>query len=396
MVSEKLFSRDYVLGFFAQFAYSSVFCLLIPTIPIYLLRLGSSEVEIGVLIGALSASALIFRPLVGKALLRIPEKQFMIAGCGLYVLSSVAYLFAPPFWPMLVVRVFHGIGSAFFSTAAFTLVANITPESHRGQLLSYYFVAINIAFTLAPYFGMLIINHLNFTALFLVCTALSLCALIITLKLSKSEITPIEGASGKNQPLFSREALPPSIMAFLVNIIWGAACAFFPLYALTHGVTNPGLFFGVLALIHVLVRSLGGRIFDLYRREKVIFPSLFGYIFAMAILAFSETLPMFIVAAVIWGLGNAFLYPTLVAYALDEAGTARATAMGTFTAIADLGAGLGPVIMGIILQWTGYRTMFLTLVLTGICNLLYFCSLVEWKKGTGLLPFLARPSRKQT
>jgi MFS family permease len=216
MVSEKFFSRDYVLGFFAQFAYSSVFCLLIPTIPIYLLRLGSSEVEIGVLIGSLSASALIFRPLVGKALLRIPEKQFMIAGCGLYVLSSVAYLFAPPFWPMLVVRVFHGIGSALFSTAAFTLVANITPESHRGQLLSYYFVAINIAFTLSPYFGMLIINHLNFTVLFLVCTALSLSALIITLKPGKSE-APLRG-TGKTT-LFSREASPDH--GFFVNIIWG-------------------------------------------------------------------------------------------------------------------------------------------------------------------------------
>jgi hypothetical protein len=57
----------------------------------------------------------------------------------------------------------------------------------------------------------------------------------------------------------------------------------------------------------------------------------------MAILAFSKTLPMFILVAVIWGIGNAFLVPTLVAYTIDLAGLSRGPAMGTFTALADFG-----------------------------------------------------------
>jgi len=36
----------------------------------------------------------------------------------------------------------------------------------------------------------------------------------------------------------------------------------------------------------------------------------------MIILSYSKTLPMFILVGVIWGSGNAFLMPTLVAYAL--------------------------------------------------------------------------------
>jgi len=166
-------------------------------------------------------------------------------------------------------------------------------------------------------------------------------------------------------------------MAFMVNIIWGALTAFFPLYALSHGITNPGIFFGALAMIHVLGRSLGGKIFDLYGRERVILPCLIAYIISMSILTFSTTLYMFILVAVIWGVGNAFLYPTLVAYALDLAGSARGPAMGTFTAVADLGSGLGSVIMGIILQLTNYTTMFLSLVLIGLINLSYFHFIVN-------------------
>jgi MFS family permease len=88
-----------VLSFLAQFTFSFVFFILIPTIPIYLSRLGSTEVGIGVLIGAFSVSSLALRPFVGRALLKIPERNFMIAGAMLYAFSSIVYLIAKPFGP---------------------------------------------------------------------------------------------------------------------------------------------------------------------------------------------------------------------------------------------------------------------------------------------------------
>jgi MFS family permease len=379
METQKILTRDFVLSFFAQFAFSSVFCILIPTLPIYLSRSGTPEAEIGVLIGIFSVSSLVLRPFVGRALTKIPEKKFMTAGTLLYTFSSAAYLFAPPFWPLLMVRILQGIGFAFFSTACFTLIANISPEARRGQSLGYFYLAINFAFVLAPYFGMVIINLSNFTILFLVCTGLSLGSVLVTAKLEKRQGDPFPDPSIRNQPFLSRDALPSSIMAFMVNIIWGAVTAFFPLYALDHGVSNPGLFFGALAITHVLGRTLGGKILDMYAREKIIMPCLIAYIISMSVLTFSTTLTMFITVAVIWGIGNAFLYPTLLAHALDRAGASRGPAMGTFSAIADLGSGMGSVIMGIVLQFSDYQTMFLALVFTGLINLGYFHFFV--KKG---------------
>lgn len=390
MAMKKILSRDFVLSFFAQFTFSSVFSILIPTIPIYLSRMGAKEAEIGVLVGSLSVSSLVLRPLVGRALLKIPEKKFMIAGALFYSLSSIAYLFAPPFWPLLAVRVFQGIGLALFSTASFTLVANITPETHRGQIISYFYLSINFAFALAPYFGMLFINQFNFPfnfkVLFLVSTGLSLCCLFITLKLKKMPSVPLADLSSQKQPFLSREALPPAIIAFLITITWGALTAFFPLYALDQGVDNPGLFFAAFAITLIFVRGLGGKILDIYPREKIILPCLFNLIISMAILAFSTTLTMFILVAIIWGMGTAFLYPALVAYTIDRAGSSRGPAMGTFTALTDLGAGMGAVIMGIILQLTNYPIMFFCLALTGVINLLYFYFAVRKKTQNVLSP----------
>jgi predicted MFS family arabinose efflux permease len=93
---------------------------------------------------------------------------------------------------------------------------------------------------------------------------------------------------------------------------------------------------------------------------------------AMVILSFSTTLPMFILVAFIWGMGNAFFYPALVTDAIDRAGSSRGPAIGTYSALSDLGIGMGSVIMGIVLELTNYPVMFLCMVLTGFLNLSYF------------------------
>ena len=380
MTGPKILSRDFLLSFLAQFTFSSVFCILIPAIPIYLLRFGAKEGEIGFLIGIFSVSSLILRPFVGKALLTIPERNFMIAGTLLYILSCLAYLVAPPFWPLLIVRAVHGVGMAFFATASFTLLANMTPEAHRGRLISYYYLSFNLAFAMGPFLGMLLINRFNFTTLFLSCSGLSLCSFFLTLKLSKKESIAAEKDSFKLQSFLSRGAIPPAIIAFMLNIIWGSIAAFFPLYALNHGVTNPGIFFVFLAITLLLGRALGGRILDTYDRKKVVMLCLTIIVIGLIIFPFANSLEMFILVAVMLGTGWAFIYPILTIHVIESAGLERGPAMGTFTAIADLGAGLGPMVMGIVLEKTSYTIMFVCLIFTAVINFLYFYCAIA-KKG---------------
>jgi len=378
----KILSRDFLLTFSAQLTFSSSLFILIPTLPIYLARRGAAEAEIGILIGISSVSSLILRPFIGRALSRIPERNFMLGGALLFILCSIAYIFLPPFWPFLMIRIFQGFGVALFFTASTLFIANITPEAHRGQSLSYFFLAFNFAFALAPSFGMFLINRFNFNFLFLVCTALSLCSLFFSARLKKKEENAPEAQATEDRSFLSRKALPPAIMAFFTHIIWGALTAFFPLYALKHGMSNPGLFFAAFAVMLILGRTFGGRILDIYSREKVILPCLLTYIVATVILAFSKTTPMFILAAIIWGGGNAFAFPAFVAYAIELAGPSRGPAMGTFMALSDLGVGLGAVIMGIVLRLTSFQTMFLYLAFIGMINFIYFYFFVMKKAKT--------------
>ena len=86
MATQKILTRDFVLNFLTQFAFSFVSFILVPTIPVYLSRFEAKAGEIGFLIGILSVFSLIPRPFIGRALLRIPERKFMMAGAILYIL----------------------------------------------------------------------------------------------------------------------------------------------------------------------------------------------------------------------------------------------------------------------------------------------------------------------
>lgn len=377
---QKILTRDFILAFFAQLTFTLAIHILIPTLPIYLSRLDSRETEIGVLIGVFTVSSLVLRPFTGKMLLRTPEKKMMMTGALLFGLSSIGYLVALPFWPFFLVRVFQGMGYAFFYTASLTLIANISPEAHRGQSLSYFLLAMNISLALGPSLGMFLINRFDFRTLFLVCLGLSLGSFLINIKLGERQVAPLEDSSIASSFLISRKALPASTMGFFFFFIWGALTTFFPLYAIRHGVVNPGLFFTTIAIMLISSRVLGARISDLYSSEKIILTCLTILIAPTVMIAFSKTLSMFVLAGLIWGIGHAFFYPALVVYILDRVGSSRSLAMGTLTGMTDLGIFVGPTVMGMVIQVTSYPIMFLCLSLVAAFSLAYFLLLVRDRK----------------
>lgn len=126
--------------------------------------------------------------------------------------------------------------------------------------------------------------------------------------------------------------------------------------------------------------SLGGRILDIVTKEKVIIPCFIVIIVSIIVLTFSTTLLMSILVAIVFGTGWGFLYLSLVVYAVENSGPARGPAMGTSTALADLGTGIGPMIVGMILEWTNYPIMFFSLTLIGVINFLYFRHRISRKK----------------
>jgi MFS family permease len=373
--------RDYVLAFFAFFGFLAAFHALTPTLPLYLARLGSNEREIGVLVGIVGVASLVSRFLVGRVLLKYTERLLMMGGAVLFAFSFLALMVFRPFWPFLVARLLQGIAFASLDTAVIAHVIRIVPPTYRARAINYFLLAPSLSSAIAATSGVFVVNGYGFATLLLACTGLSLCALLLSWNLKKGIARPIVISPATHTPFLEPKILAPAIVNFLVFFSWAGTAAFFPLYSLQCGVTNPGYFFSASAVMLIAVRALGGRLFDIYSKEKIISTFIVVSMVAVVILSFSTTLPMFILVGLLWGMAAAFLFPIIMAYALEYAGSSEGSAVATYQASMDLGLALGPVVTGIIVPLTGYRVMFLFLALMCLINLCYFQFYLK-KKGS--------------
>lgn len=368
-----IFSHDFVFGFFGLFSFILAYHALIPTLPIFFEKSGSSSAEIGILVGVFGISSLIFRLVVGGALLKYSEKNIMMFGAALFVATFIVSLVLRPFWPFFAVRFFQGVAFACIDTAALAFIVKVTPLQNRTRAIGYFVLAPPFSQAIAPSFGMFLINHYSFTALFITCLVLALCSFSFSFGLKGQKmITPDQSVPPRGKLFFERKVIVPSISGFMQNFIWGAILAFFPLYAIQCGIKNPGYFFTANATMLIAGRVFGGKIVDLYNKEKILLIFIATSILALVILSLSKTLPMFILVGLIWGTGGSFFFPVSMTYSFEYAGSADGTTVGTFRALTDLGIALGPVIMGIFIPFTGYRGMFLCLAFLALINLLYF------------------------
>ncbi len=383
--TRNILTRGFILGFLALFLSIAANHALIPTLPIFFVRLGSNETEIGVLIGVFAASSLVCRFLVGRALLKYSKKSIMIFGALLSAATFLASIVLRPFWPFLAIRILQGASFAFVDTSVLALIVSVIPPAYRGQGFGYLLLAPTLALAIAPSFGMFLINRYNFTILFLTCMGVALCAFLCSCLLKEQDsAAPGHNALADNNSFFDLKIIVPAATNFLYSFVWGALIAFVPLYAINCGIRNPGYFFSAIAIMLIAGRALGGRIMDIYNKERLILILIFTSMIAVAMLAFSKNLPMFIFVGLIWGAGGAFFSPASMAYALDYAGSTSGTAIGTFRAIMDLGFALGPAIMGVIVPFTGYPIMFLCLALICLINLAYFQFYVRKRGKTSL------------
>ncbi len=380
-----ILTRDFIFVFLASFAFISGVFALIPTLPIFLSKAGSSKTDIGILVGIYAASSLLFRFVVGQALVRYTARSVMMFGCLLSAFIFISYLVVTPFWPCLALRFFQGITLACIDTAALAFVIAVAQKEHRTRALGYYLLATNFALAVAPSFGMFLVNYYTFPIFFVACTLLSMCAFIFSYNLKEPQIKGSEERKCNRNTLFlDRKMVVPAITGFLHNLGWGAVAAFFPLYAIQCNVENPGYFFSAMAIMLIAGRLLGGRVLDVLSSQTIMLTFMFTSLVAMCILAFSKTLMMFLIVGIIWGGGSAFLYPASIAYAFEYAGSSDGTAIATFRALTDLGVALGPVIGGLILSLTGYRMMFFSVAVIYLLNICYFQFYVR-KRRTAIL-----------
>ena len=356
---EALFTRDFILLCLGTFLFAGSMFLLFAVLPVFVVEeLHGADSQVGLIMGAFALSALLVRPMTGRLVDQWSRKTLLSIGALIYCLAPALYTQVESVPVMLGLRLFHGLGIAAYTTAAGVIVADLAPPSRRGEGMGYYGMSLNLAMTIGPALGVMLIGYIGYNALFWLCAALALGSLVLSQLIQEPACAPQAGTPSRQW--VSRTALFPGFIAVCMTFTFGAVVSFLPLFVKASNLGNPGIYFSVYSIVVVVSRPFAGRLSDRFGRAAVIVPGLGCLAVAMITLAFSSTLPGILIAAALQGLGFGGVQPSIMALVVDrspthERGAALATLMGAF----DVGVGLSSIALGAVLEYTDFTVMFL-------------------------------------
>ena len=370
---DRILIGNFVAVCTANFACFASFYLLLATLPIYIIRIGGNDSEVGFVIGVFAATALVVRPFVGRGSDSVGRKILMLSGAAVLAASGLLYILTRSVPGLLALRIFHGVGFAVFGTAAMALVADISPAGRRGEAIGYYGASTNLAMVIGPAVGVLLMQRFGFTNLFVASAGLGLVSFMISLSLSGTHGRRQEHSAEARTSLIEPSALFPSVVLALMAVTYAAILSFMPLLAEKRQIGNPGLFFTIMGVVMLATRGPMGRVSDRYGRGMIIVPGLLCMGLGLAIMAYTSSLAIFLVVSFMYGLGFAAVQPGLLALSVDRAGPqARGAAMGTVTAGMDLGIGAGSFLWGFVSQAFGFTALYLAAAAAALAGVLIY------------------------
>ena len=381
-IKDRLFTSDFIFATLANFANAFGLQMLAATLPVYVISLGGSHAEAGLVTGSMAIIAFLFRPFMGWLADAWRRRPVVLIGTSCYGLASAVYLLAGSIPFLLVGRFFHGLGTCCYTTAANAYIADVAPARRRAEAMGFFSAAQALGSIIGPVVGFMLIRATGFQHLFYFTGGLAFAAFLISI-FTRERRHP--GAI-KSRPWSPRtgivdiDALPMAWMALCIGMGFGVVNAFIAIFAQPRGLPNPGLYFMVEAIAMLLSRTFSGRLADRYGRASTIVPGMILTAIALVILPLAHGLSLFMVSASLLGIGFGTAQPATMALLIDRVQPARrGLATNTYFMGWDVGFFIGSFLLGVVSQHWGFGVMW---PIAAACTLL------------GLLGLLADRRRK--
>lgn len=366
----EIITRDFILIFLSSIFYMGSLYSLIAILPLYMQQVaGAGVTDVGLLMGTITITSFLLRPVIGRVSDRLGRKPVLFAGSGFLIAASLLYKFAQSTWTLVPLLIINGASIACFHTASLTYAGDISPEQHRGKAMTWYQVSYNLGIMVGPLLGLYLKNRFSYAVSFAeaaVAAVLSLVFLVFIshyggTKATKEQICDEEGVSCDNSPLIFI-----CIAALAGTVTLGTIQAFLPLFAETVDISNYALFFTIQAGAVILIRLAGAGLPDRLGMKRAIIGAMVALGLAMFILAGTSNQLVLSVSALMFGIGFSF-HPTALSAQLVEIYPQRylGRAFGFYTMAFEGGFVVGSMAMGPVAAAIGFRYTFL--IVGSIC-----------------------------
>jgi predicted MFS family arabinose efflux permease len=375
-VQPRLLTPAFGLVVGATFAVFASFGMLVYALPLYARdALGTSDVGVGLAMGAASIGAIVVGPPSGRVADRRGRKAVLFAGAAGMLAGYLVLALEPSLAAVVPLRVVVGAAEAAFVVAVYTMAVDLAPEHRRGEAMSLVTVGSYAGLAGGPPLAGLLLGDDRFALVWLVAAALVAGAGALAFFVHETRSRQHGQAPAGWLP--PRQALVPGLVLLFALIGFGGFNAFVVLYARELGVAHPGLVFIVFGAVVVAVRVLGRRLPD--RLGPRVGASIACSAIAAGLLVIAlwpSEAGLFLGAAIFAG-GQALAYPAIVLLALSRsAPEERSAAVGAVAAFIDVALATGAFLLGIAAHTLGYRAVFAVGAVSAALGLLLLSRMV--------------------
>jgi DHA1 family multidrug resistance protein-like MFS transporter len=294
---------------FTGFAASFTGHLIASNLGTYMGSFGSTNMQIGLVIGSLAIAEVIFKTPFGILSDRYGRLKFMLFGFVALILVSVAYPLFHDTTILFSIRFIQGIAIGAFSTTSVAIVADMFQEN-KGEAMGIYNSVKGAGYALGPIAGGMIIQYLkDFSMMFWLCAGVALVCLVLSLVFVRESFNPEEhqrkAASSMLREGFRLDLLSSYFIGMSGMLVFYAIISFLPVYGKENGIDTgmTGIILGLQAVIYVVAQYYCGKVADKHGSRL---PMMIGAVLltvALLMIALVPSVPVWLVAVVLSGIG---------------------------------------------------------------------------------------------
>jgi MFS family permease len=360
------------------------FGILIPVLPVFARTFDISALEASAVVSVFALVRFVTSPLAGGMVDRFGERSVMTSGLLIVSASSFAAGFSQTYSQLLMLRGVGGLGSSMFTVSAMALLLRVVSTEQRGRASGAFQGGFIIGGVAGPAVGGLVVAWSIRAPFFVYAGTLLLAALVAVVFLSRARLHDLEhevahGAENKLRQLrtaLKDRAYQAAITTNLVTgfVVFGLRSSAVPLFVvegLGESASISGIGFLIAAGLQALLLLPAGRMADTSGRRKALLWGTIGTALGMLVLTGADIAAngwgtpalagtgLFFLAMAIQGASGAFLGSAPAAVVGDVMGGKKGgIVVATFQMMADLGAILGPLMAGLIIDAADFDWAF--------------------------------------
>jgi MFS family permease len=353
------------------FAVAIGFGIVAPVIPLYAREFGVGPALAGAVVSVFAGMRLASGLLGGRLVNRFSEQSVLTAGLLIVAVSSLLAGAAQSYAQLLVMRGVGGVGSAMFTVSAFALMYRVVDAGLRGRAAGMIQGGFLLGGIAGPAFGGLLAEISLRAPFFVYAATLGVAAAISGLALRHAaNRRHAEGRSTTDHeaPTSLRTALRSRayIAALVTQVgtgwaLFGIRSSLIPLFVadvLGLSARWVGVGFVISAAVQGVLLIPAGRFVDSVGRRPAMVGGGVVATASITLLAVWPAQTGFLVSMALYGAGAALLGTAPAAVVGDVVGSRGGTVVAVSQMASDLGAIVGPLVAGLLVQSGSYTLAF--------------------------------------